>query len=603
MNPNRFSSCLLGLCVVLLPSLLSSCIQMVPAPTPTDQAGRASRTVRVGVYQNEPKVFFDENRQASGLFIELLEKIAAEEGWTLLYVPCAWSDCLQALSNGEIDLMPDVAYSAERDAVYDFHRTPVLESWSRVYAAPQSQIAQIPDLDGKRIVVLRGSIQQSVFEQLMSGFGYEVELLPADSLEQAFELTASGQADAAIANHLFGDYFYQDYGLSKTAIDFNPTKLYYATAAGRNAELLNAIDLHLDEWIPQKSSTYYTTLGNWTGSQILYRVPPSVFWVLGGIIALLLAAIATASMFRHQVKIRTKRLEQSNAELQKSEQRYQILAHISPVGIFRTDSNGATTYVNPKWCEIVGISAEESLGDGWLKAVHPDDRERLRQGWQEATQLRRPSWSDYRFVRSDGTVVWVMGQATPEMDSEGQIAGYVGTITDITERKRAEEEIRTLNAELEQRVAQRTAELNTALLKVQEADRLKSAFLATMSHELRTPLNSIIGFTGMLLMNLAGPLTSEQEKQLNMVQDSARHLLDLINDVLDISKIEAGQIELARKPFDMRTAIQKSVETIAPLAEKKGLALIAAIAPEVGEFVGDQRRVEQILLNLLNNAV
>jgi signal transduction histidine kinase len=152
-------------------------------------------------------------------------------------------------------------------------------------------------------------------------------------------------------------------------------------------------------------------------------------------------------------------------------------------------------------------------------------------------------------------------------------------------------------------LAERTAELAVALEHAEEADRLKSAFLATMSHELRTPLNSIIGFTGIMLMGLVGPLAPEQEKQLIMVQDSARHLLELINDVLDISKIEAGQIELAHGPFDMRTTIQKSIEKIAPLAEKKGLAVTAVIAPPVGQIVGDRRRVEQILINLLGNAV
>jgi signal transduction histidine kinase len=137
----------------------------------------------------------------------------------------------------------------------------------------------------------------------------------------------------------------------------------------------------------------------------------------------------------------------------------------------------------------------------------------------------------------------------------------------------------------------------------QEADRLKSAFLASMSHELRTPLNSIIGFTGILLQGLVGPLNDEQQKQLGMVMNSARHLLALINDVLDISKIEAGELELASAPFDVRQAIQRAVQTVTPLADKKGLSLIVEVSPEVDHIVGDQRRVEQILINLANNAI
>ena len=158
-------------------------------------------------------------------------------------------------------------------------------------------------------------------------------------------------------------------------------------------------------------------------------------------------------------------------------------------------------------------------------------------------------------------------------------------------------------AELEQKITKRTAELALAMERAKAADRLKSSFLAVMSHELRTPLNSILGFTGILLQGLSGPLNAEQTKQLSMVRDSARHLLDLINDVLDISKIEAGQVKIISKPFDMREAIEKVVQTVTPLAEEKNLTLTVEIGPEVGRITSDRRRVEQILINLLNNAI
>jgi PAS domain S-box-containing protein len=102
---------------------------------------------------------------------------------------------------------------------------------------------------------------------------------------------------------------------------------------------------------------------------------------------------------------------------------------------------GVTNYVNPKWCEISGRSYDEALGDGWLTAVHPDDRERVSEGWQESTRLKKGSVSDYRFVRPDGAVAWVMGHAVPEINAEKQVIGYIGTITDITERKRSEEKV------------------------------------------------------------------------------------------------------------------------------------------------------------------
>lgn len=179
----------------------------------------------------------------------------------------------------------------------------------------------------------------------------------------------------------------------------------------------------------------------------------------------------------------------------------------------------------------------------------------------------------------------------------------VGVGFDLSERKRAEEALRELNESLERKVAQRTADLQIALARAKAADQTKSAFLATMSHELRTPLNSIIGFSGIMLQELAGELNAEQKKQLGMVRGSARHLLDLINDVLDISKIEAGGLDVSFKAFDIKASIERLVASITPMAEKKRLALSADLKNLPRDFISDQRRVEQMLLNLLSNAV
>ncbi len=172
-------------------------------------------------------------------------------------------------------------------------------------------------------------------------------------------------------------------------------------------------------------------------------LPGTIRWQVLKNIALpvMLVYPAVTAMLGKLMAGRLKR-ERTHRQLRESEEKYQNLASVSPVGIFRTDVGGRTTYVNPMWCEISGLDAGAALGDGWLQAVHPSDRELLRQGWEDAARAHLPSMADYRFLHADGKVVWVMGRATLEKDSAGQVTGYVGTITDISERRQAEEIVR-----------------------------------------------------------------------------------------------------------------------------------------------------------------
>jgi PAS domain S-box-containing protein len=171
------------------------------------------------------------------------------------------------------------------------------------------------------------------------------------------------------------------------------------------------------------------------------------------------------------------------------------------------------------------------------------------------------------------------------------------------ERKRAEEALRKIHEELEERVTERTRELAQANIQLKEMDRLKSEFLATMSHELRTPLNSIIGFVGIILHGIVGEINEEQKKQLSMVYSSARHLLSLINDILDLSRIESGKMETSLTRFKIEEVVSEVTQTLSPVISQKGLRLVTEMPDETPEIYSDRKKVLQILLNLVNNAV
>jgi PAS domain S-box-containing protein len=884
-------------------------------------SGRLLTPIRIGSYDNPPKISLSENGEMVGFWPSILKQIASQENWEIIWIHCNWDECLQKLENNEIDIMPDVGWSTVREQKYLFTKEPVLISWARVYVRQGSEIQTILDLNGKRVAGLKGSLNfdgPEGMKAISKQFGVEITFVDLASYDEVLQAVQNQQVDAGITNKDFGDQNERKYGVVRTPIIIQPTQIMFALPrnGAQSSEIAAVLDKDIKSYKADRNSVYYLALDQYLGIESAAtneKIPQWLATVLvifgGGIVILVLVIL----IIRNQVATRTKQLSQSEAryralvsnlpdmifrmdsdgtfldyhssmeqalysqpeiflnkkavevlpegladelmkymkkaittnevqlheyqlllgevthyfearykassnqevtivirdisdrkkaeaELQQSEQRYQTLARVSPVGIFYADAQGSTTYVNPTWCDIAGIQAKDALGDGWLKGIHPDDKEELYSNWMIAAQKHTSSVADYRFVHQDGSITWVVGQAVPETNTAGEVVGYVGSITNITDRKKMElalqasiqserEALRvskviqnasftlsqTLDLEkiihtlmdnlalivpydhicvlfiknsetilvstiknqitgeitnpvaselrihsfpilerivtekssfvisdttmeklwtdpsplpagkswmgvpiiaggqiigiltlstireqpfsdgckeftealaaqaalaiqnaklhdqlvehahqLELRVAERTAELanrvdeverlnqsmaelmrdiQLALQKAESADRLKSAFLATMSHELRTPLNSIIGFSGILLQKLVGPLLPEQEKQLRMVQNSAQHLLEMINDILDISKIEADQMVIGTDEFQVDVAVSRCIERVTPMAQKKNLDLVYHVQPESIQILNDRRRFEQILLNLLNNAI
>ena len=288
-----------------------------------------------------------------------------------------------------------------------------------------------------------------------------------------------------------------------------------------------------------------------------------------------------------------------------SEEKFRNIFEHAPIGIFQSTVEGRFISVNTSLANLFGFSTPAEMIDKIYDIpgqifIHPERRKALVRAAIESDHF---VWDEITYRKITGEQFIANLYVRAIKSAGGEVDFLEGFVDDITERKRYEEELTRYQENLEAIVDVRTEELMIAKLRAEESDRLKSIFLASMSHELRTPLNSIIGFTGIMLKGLAGELNPEQYKQLGFVKNSANHLLALINDILDISKIESGQLEVASAPFNIRESIEKVINTLQPLAKNKKIDLNYYVDPAINVITGDCRRVEQILINLLSNSV
>jgi PAS domain S-box-containing protein len=292
--------------------------------------------------------------------------------------------------------------------------------------------------------------------------------------------------------------------------------------------------------------------------------------------------------------------DEAVAALRESEEKYRTLVERAEDGIVIIQ-DGRFVYANPALVAMSGHDREALIGSPFVQHVMAGEIPKLRRYYADR-MAGRPTASMYEtvFRTRDGRPIHAEVNAAV-IPFDGRPADLV-IIRNINERKKAEEEIRQLNESLERRVEERTRELAEANAKLVELDRMKSMFLASMSHELRTPLNSILGFTGLLLMGMGGTLNEEQAKQLTMVQTSGKHLLNLINDILDISKIESGRVDLQVEAIPLAGLVEEVLTTVRPLAAAKGLELRSDVPPDL-RVQSDRRRLKQVLVNLAGNAV
>ncbi|MBP7692443.1 MAG: PAS domain S-box protein, partial [Anaerolineales bacterium] len=330
--------------------------------------------------------------------------------------------------------------------------------------------------------------------------------------------------------------------------------------------------------------------------------------------------------------------QQSEADLRANEAKYRLLVENSSDGITMTDEQGRVVEWSVAQEAITGLGRPAALGRPLWELMDdlalperrtPESRAQLRAGVMQVLSTGQMPWAyEYRTLeiwRPEGTRRTVEAVAYPIQTETGWLLCAI--MRDVTDRLQAETAIRQLNQALEQRVlerthqleaanqaleaeraqlaarvAARTADLSAANAELARAARAKDEFLASMSHELRTPLNTVLGLAEVLQEGGFGALAPEQADAVAGIEESGRHLLAVINDILDLSKIEAGQLQLQLEPVDVAAVCQASVRLIRETAQRNGLSVTVAVDPAAAEVLADERRLKQMLVNLLSNA-
>lgn len=397
-----------------------------------------AREVRVGVYGNPPKLFQGPQGELSGILGELLTAIAAREGWTVQPVPCEWRDCLAALQDGRIDLMPDVALTEQRREAFDFHELPSLSSWSQLYRRRDVDITSMLDLRGMRIAVVAGSVQREYLSNVLAGFAIQAELVDVQSFGEGFEWAEAGRVDAAAANRFFGDLHATDHRLVPTPVMFQPARLFYAAGKGRNADLLVAIDRRLREWQARSDSPYFAVMRRWTQPSGERAVPVAAWWALGGLGTLLLMAVGVGAWLRQEVARKTR-------DLRDSEDRLATILNSVDAGIYIKDAERRYRYANRSLCELLGRAPEDVVGRRDEDFFEPAVASRLRENDLRVLQHAERVEVEETNGLHDGVAERVfLSVKLPLRTPEGSVHALCGISTDITRHKRSEQAIHQL---------------------------------------------------------------------------------------------------------------------------------------------------------------
>ncbi|MDD5591261.1 MAG: transporter substrate-binding domain-containing protein [Dehalococcoidales bacterium] len=554
-----------------------------------------SVTIRVGVYENHPKIFTDDSGKAAGFWPDIIEYIASEEDWNIEYVTGTWTECLSRLETNEIDIMPDVAYTEDRGKLYDFPNENTYVSWSSVYAKAGNDIQSILDLEGKTIAVLAGSSSvegSGGIKELASDFNISCTLIEVDSYTRVFELVKSGEVDAGISNRDFANQHLGQFNLVRTAIIFQPHTLYFAfpKESSLTPYLMARIDSHMKELKADNNSVYYQSQEKWLGVKPEEKpiIPAWVKWLLIGIGVAAGILVGGNYLLRSRVQSKTRELTEEIGErkqvedaLKVSEGKFRLMFHSVSEGIVCSDLDGNIIDANRAALVMFGYDHKDQvIGHGVVEYVDETDHDRIIKDMTRTLETGITRDIEYIFVRKDGDrFPGELSSSVLNNESDGELIGFITVIRDITERKKAEAEKRELER------------------KAQITDRMASIgeMASGIAHEINNPLTSVVGFSELLMEK---DLPEDSRQDVKIIYDSSQRVAGIVKGLLTFAR--------QHKPVRNRTGINEIIESTLALRkyalETSNIEVVTRLDAGLPWTVADAGQLQQVFLNIIVNA-